>query len=490
MDSVNRGTVLQEERERLLKEGNITESKDKETDYIINYLTPRIKYGRMDLVSADIADQRRLASTDEGFNQLIAEGKALATDTKEAYLERLTNFEQTANNVKSLYQSLSLRYGGQVDTEGKPLYSPAVINKLIYAATKISDYDQRIPKVSQQLIGVVDNIDQILSDVSEGNFESFNHAMATINGSKKLNSTQKEDLTGALDDIGFMGMKRDLFLKEYDAIKKSPKDFQVEDTTTDTTLPDDKPKETVTIKTKNGDRKIEIGTEYVLGKVTEYSAGGKEVYRQPRLTVLGVNEDGTIKVKWSSDNKEEDLTPEQLESYSLTLASKMLTDKKFNYFEKHQNTVFRNYNIKKSNGDPVEGRLEYNDKKGKLTFVYVDENGKVQKTEVWNKMFVAKEGYAGASIRPIGTLTAVQQQAMDEFVNSETTVSQKLQTRNRIITDLYEKGVKRLEEINKKLANSKEAVEKEEERLKEEIAKRVLLKQGRFVKDLPLLLSN
>jgi hypothetical protein len=482
MDSVNRGTVLQEERERLLKEGNITESKDKETDYIINYLTPRIKYGRMDLVAADIADQRKLASTDEGFNQLIAEGKALATDTKEAYLERLTNIEQTANNVKSLYQSLSLRYGGQVDTEGKPLYSPAVINKLIYAATKISDYDQRIPKVSQQLIGVVDNIDQILSDVSEGNFESFNNAMATINGSKKLNSTQKEDLTGALDDIGFMGMKRDLFLKEYDAIKKSPKDFQVEDTTTDTTLPDDKPKETVTIKTKNGDRKIEIGTEYVLGKVTEYSAGGKEVYRQPRLTVLGINEDGTIKVKWSSDNKEEDLTPEQLESYSLTLASKMLTDKKFNYFEKHQNTVFRNYNIKKSNGDPVEGRLEYNDKKGKLTFVYVDENGKVQKTEVWNKMFVAKEGYAGASIRPIGTLTAVQQQAMDEFVNSETTVSQKLQTRNRIITDLYEKGVKRLEEINKKLANSKEAVEKEEERLKEEIAKESLTKAGKVRK--------
>ena len=480
MDSVNRGTVLQEERERLLKEGNITESKDKETDYIINYLTPRIKYGRMDLVAADIADQRKLASTDEGFNQLVTEGKALATDTKEAYLQRLNNFEQTANNVKSLYQSLSLRYGGQVDEDGKPLYSPAVIDKLIYAATKISDYEQRIPKVSQQLIGVVDNIDQILLDVSEGNFESFNNAMATINGSKKLNSDQKEDLTGALDDIGFMGMKRDLFLKEYDAIKKSPKDFQVEDVV-DTTLPDDTPKETVTIKTKNGDRKIEIGTEYVLGKVTEYSAGGSEVYRQPRLTVLGVNPDGTIKIK-TSNGKIKDVSVEEFESYSLTPASKMLTDKKFNYFEKHQNTVFRNYNIKKSNGDPVEGRLEYNDKKGKLTFVYVDENGKVQRTEVWNKMFVAKEGYAGASIRPIGNLTAVQQQAMDEFVNGETTVSQKLQTRNRIITDLYEKGVKRLEEINKKLANSREAVEKEEERLKEEIAKESLTKAGKVRK--------
>ena len=479
-DSVNRGTILQEEREKLLKEGNITESKDKETDYIINYLTPRIKYGRMDLVAADIADQRKLASTDEGFNQLITEGKALATDTKEAYLQRLNNFEQTANNVKSLYQSLSLRYGGQVDTEGKPLYSPAVIDKLIYAATKVSDYEQRIPKVSQQLIGVVDNVDQVLSDISEGKFESFNDAMATIKANKRLNSDQKQDLVDALDDVGLMAMKRDLFLKEYDAIKKAPKDFQVDDIVADAVV-DDTPKEKVTIKTKNGDRKIEIGTEYVLGKVTEYSAGGSEVYRQPRLTVLGINEDGTIKIK-PSKGPIRDVSVEEFESYSLTPASEMLTNKKFNYFEKHQNTVFRNYNIKKSNGDPVEGRLEYNGKKGKLTFVYVDENGKVQKTEVWNKMFVAAEGYSGASIRPIGTLTAVQQKAMDEFVNDETTVSQKLQTRNRIIADLYEKGIKRLEEINKKLANSREAVEKEEERLKEEIAKENLTKAGKIRK--------
>jgi hypothetical protein len=216
--------------------------------------------------------------------------------------------------------------------------------------------------------------------------------------------------------------------------------------------------------------------------VTEYSAGGKEVYRQPRLTVLGINEDGTIKVKWSSDNKEEDLTPEQLESYSLTPASLMLTNKKFNYFEKHQNTVFRNYNIKKSDGTPVEGRLEYNNKKDKLTFVYVDENGKIQKTEVWNKMFVAAEGYSGASIRPIGNLTAVQQKAMDEFVTAETTISQKLQTRNRIITDLYENTVKRIEQINKKLENSKDAVQKEQERLEAEIAKESLTKAGKVRK--------
>jgi len=478
-DAVNRGTVLQQERENLLKAGNITDSKDKETDYIINYLTPRIKFGRYDLVKSDIADQRALASTTAGFQQLQAEGKAEATDTKEAFTARLNNFEQTANNVKSLYQSLNLRYGGKVNEEGDALYPPEVIDKLIYAASKVSDYEQRIPKLSEKLIGAVNNIDQIISDVSEGKLESFHAAMADIDTNKKF-TVNKEELKEALDDVALMAIKRDLLLKEYDAIKKSPKNFT--NPAVDTTVIDDgTPKETVTIKTKNGDRNIEIGTEYVLGKVTEYSAGGKEVYRQPRLTVLGINEDGTIKVK-TSNGVIKDVSTEEFESYSLTPASKMLTDKKFNYFEKHQNTVFRNYNIKKLDGSPVEGRLEYNDKKGKLTFVYIDENGEVQKTEVWNTMFKAKEGFTGASIRPIGTLTAVQQQAENEFTNDETTVSQKLQTRNRIIKDLYDNSIKRIAEINDKLNNSKDALEKEQERLENEISKESLTKAGKIRK--------
>lgn len=481
IDSVNRGTTLQEERENLLKQGNITESKDKETDYIINYLTPRIKYGRYDLVTADIADQRTLASTEDGFDQLVKEGKALPTDTKEAYLERLNKFAETAENIKTMYQSLNLRYGGKVNEDGTAMYPPAVIDKLIYAGTKLADYDNRIPRLSQKLITTVDGVDQILSDVSEGNLDSYNEALAKIQANTKLTSDQKEDLVEALDDSALMTIKRTMFVKEYDAIKNNPQEFKEEPIVEETFDDPDAPKETVTIKTKNGDRKIEIGTEYVLGKVTEYDAKGKEVYRQPRLIVLGVNEDGTIKIK-PSNAPIRDVSVEEFESYSLTPARLMLTNKKFNYFEKHQNTVFKNYNIRDKNGDAVVGRLEYNNKKDKLTFVYLDDNGKIQKEEVWNKMFKAKEGYSGASIRPIGVLTAVQQKAEDEFVNGETTISQKLQTRNRIISDLYENTFKRIEQINKKLENSKEAVEKEQQRLEEEIAKESLTKTGKVRK--------
>ena len=150
-NSVNRGVVLQEEREKALKEGNIQESKDLEADYMINYLAPRIKYGRYDLVKSDINDYRALASTDEGFLQLQAEGKADKNDTRGAYLERINNLENMANSIKSLYQLLHLRYGNLVDEENKPIYSDEVVDKMVYAASKIVDYDQRIPKLSLEL---------------------------------------------------------------------------------------------------------------------------------------------------------------------------------------------------------------------------------------------------------------------------------------------------------------------------------------------------
>ena len=54
IDAVNRGTVIQKEREQEIKDGNIIGSKNLEADYIINYLTHRLIYGRYDLLKSDI----------------------------------------------------------------------------------------------------------------------------------------------------------------------------------------------------------------------------------------------------------------------------------------------------------------------------------------------------------------------------------------------------------------------------------------------------
>jgi hypothetical protein len=47
--------------------------------------------------------------------------------------------------------------------------------------------------------------------------------MSKLEESKLVN---KEDLIEALDDAAYMTMKRDILLKEYDSIKKSPENFQ------------------------------------------------------------------------------------------------------------------------------------------------------------------------------------------------------------------------------------------------------------------------
>jgi hypothetical protein len=486
-DSVNRGTVLQEEREQFLKEGNITESKDRETDYIINYLTPRIKYGRFDLVKADIDDYRTLASTNTGFNELVKEGKALSTDTREAFLQRLNNFEQTANNVKSLYQSLNLRYSGQIDEEGKPIYTPAVIDKMLYATTKISDYEKRIPLLTNQLVGNVDNISEILQDVTQGKLETFNTAIANLEASTLVN---KEELIEALDDAAFMSAKRDLLLKQYDDLKKNPEKYKA----VDPIVTDDQgnvldengkivPKETITVKVKDGktgqvvDKKIEIGTEYLVGRVVKYDKDGNEVIQAPTLSILADNGDGTYKIK--DANGIRNVSAQVLEDYQLSKLSDITSDKKKNYVYVNRNNLFSNKLIKDINGNPVIGKLEYSSNEDRLTFVYKNEKGKVIRREVYNNMFKAKEGFKEAIITQVGQVTAEAAKATEEFVNAPTTISQRLQTRNNIILNLYEKSTKRLDEITKKLNTSKERAEKAVEALEDQLAKESLTKAGK-----------
>jgi hypothetical protein len=125
----------------------------------------------------------------------------------------------------------------------------------------------------------------------------------------------------------------------------------------------------------------------------------------------------------------------------------MLANPKYKFLEANQNKIYKNYNIKDSKGQPVRGRLEYNHAKDRLTFAYVDDNGVVQRKEVWNNQFVAQKDYKQAMLVAVGELTAAEQTALVEFGKAKTTVSERLKVRNSIISDLYTNGVKRVEEI-------------------------------------------
>ena len=172
MYAVNRAGVIIEEMQQAAQNGDEFTYKQLEKDFIINYLTPRIKYGRYDLVKQDIADSKKLASTAEGFAQLEAEGKVQKGDSREAYIARMDRLETIADNTNSLWQSLQLRYGGisrenPVTGELESIYTPSVMDKLIYTGVSTASLDTQITNLIQELSqGLPDvNFDQIITDI-------------------------------------------------------------------------------------------------------------------------------------------------------------------------------------------------------------------------------------------------------------------------------------------------------------------------------------
>lgn len=475
IDSVNRGTVLQQEREELLKQGDITNSKDLEADYVINYLTPRIKYGRFDLVQSEINEYRSLSSTDEGFAQLQSEGKALETDTKETYLQRLSGFEQTAGNVKFMYQSLNLRYGGAIDKDGNRMYTDAVIDKMVYATSKIADYDKRIPELSNKLITAGLDINQVVEDLVKGDVESFNAGIETIKNLPRLTDDQKEDIATAFEDVSEMSIRRDNFLKEYNEIKNKPQNFKsTEETGTTTVGTDGKPvinKDTITIKTKTGDKQIEIGTEYFLGRVVEKSAKGHDVYRAPKLTVLGQNEDGTIKIR-TSNGIIKDVSKEEFLDYKLAPVSATLSNRKAKFAMEHWNTQYE-FNFGK--GITQMGRIEYDVENNAINFVYKNKKGERKEIEVTGDQFVAKKGYKNPMIKSVTELTVAQQKTLEEFVaeKDDVRIGAKRAKRLEILTELFD-DLSARQEISKELIDKKQkeiaVIKAELENLTKEIA--------------------
>jgi hypothetical protein len=466
-DSVNRGVVLQQEREQTLKKGDVLESKDKETDYIINYLTPRIKFGRMDLVESDLADLKKLASTDEGFAELVKEGKALETDKREAYLQRLANLENTADNMKSLYQSLNLRYGNLTTEDGKQLlYSSEVMDKMVYAATKIADYDQRVPKLSASLIPSNIDATSIVEEVANNKFESYDKAVEAIDAMKdKLTDDQLIDMKQSLQDIAELTLRRQKFLKEYNDIKKSPEKYKEQELVAPKETDETVPKESVKIKTKKGEKSFEVGKQYYLGKVIKKSEKGEDVFSAPIFTILGDNSDGTIKIK-DNNGVTRNVNKSEFANYIIGSVETTQKDKKAKFFLENWNTVFKHKGLKDKNGKPREGRLEYSEEEGVLLFKYTNDYGKERTVEVRGEQFVPQKGYTSSMIEVVGKLTAAQQQSFDDFVKEKDDIRESVEKRKQVVVDLVNNSKERLDEVNNELDKAKESLNQVEEALK------------------------
>ena len=445
LDATKRAVTLQEDGEAYVRQGDVLESKDNEFDYQHNYLTPRIKYGRYDLVKSDIDGYRQQASTPDGMEELKKTGVANANDTQQTFLQRLKNFENHADNVNSLYQSLNLRYSGVVNkTSGERVYSDDVIDKMVYAAAKVADYDQRIPQLTSELLTKGIDVQGILEDIlinGTPSVEATKEALAQINAlSKNTISTTVDNLKTSLQDVIELSLRRKEFLKEYDEIKNAPDKWKQpsEETPANT--------ETIKLSTASGEKDIEIGTKYYLGKVVEKDKSGKEVYRFPIITVLGENADGTIKIKAENGNIR-DISKAELEDYHLGKVEDTLSNKKAKFYMENINTIFQ-FNFGK--GKKVNGRLQFSPKKNTLLFVYKKANGKIGSIEVTGDQFVAKEGFNSPMISAIGKLSAVQQSSLDNFSSEkDLRTDEKRKVRLGILDKLFTEVSEKSEALKK-----------------------------------------
>ena len=320
-NSVKRAVVLQGEFESAVNQGDILEAKDKEFDYQHNYLLPRVKYGRFDLVMDDIKSFRKIAATEEGFDSLKEKGIAAELDTRESFLNRLNSFETHAKAVNSLNESLNLRYATAVTEDGKKKYSDVVLEKMVYAAAKISDYDQRVPQLTGSLLDANVDVQTILDEIilnGTPSAKATKEALATINKVPGI-SDIRDELKRNLKDIIELGLRRKEFIDEYDDIKQNPSMYEgpvlsdIESTTSATVKQQIVPEGETKKKTVN--KELEIGKEYSLAEPVRREGNALQV--APKIVVLSKTLGGEYEV--SLPNGETAfMTPQQFKGYQIT----------------------------------------------------------------------------------------------------------------------------------------------------------------------------
>jgi hypothetical protein len=319
MNSINRGVILQEQQQQAVIQGDKLEAKDLDADQMHNYLATRIKYGRFDMVMGDINDLRIAASTESGLADLKEEGVANINDTMESYQERLMNFEKVAKYTNELYKSLDLRLSGQTNEDGSRKYSPEVIDKLVYASAKITNYDLRIPQVNSALDQAgIPTLDVLTSIIKDGrpNKTATKEALKQINDLDVV-SEVKDELKTALSDVIEMSLRRKLYMKEYDAIKTDPTKTELE---SDEAMVDTMVRIKQQIETEEGKKKtvgidLEIGKEYSL--VQPSRRDGNTLQLAPKLTVLSKTLGGEYEVKTPS-GQVTFMKPEEFKQYQLS----------------------------------------------------------------------------------------------------------------------------------------------------------------------------
>lgn len=366
MRSINRAVVLQQQQQDAIIQGDKLEAKDLEADQMHNYLSTRIKYGRYDMIKEDIKDLQLESATTEGLNKLKEQGIGNINDDIQSFQARLNNFERVADYTNELYKSSELRFGGIVNESGNRKYSPEIIDKMVYAAAKIADYDLRIPKVNVELSKYGIATQEILNTWLK---EGKSNKAVTKEALKQINALEeeidnldqpkviKDGLKTALSDVMEMSARRKLFISEYDDIVENP-DSYTGPTTEEIEAQIVKVKQlekTEEGKSKIVSKELEVGKEYSIN--SPYLRNGNQLSIGPKLKILSTTlggeyevqlPDGSVTFLKPSDFKQYNISDNELntEEYNSLLDKAIFTilgKKKYEGLTVPENTSYIDY---------------------------------------------------------------------------------------------------------------------------------------------------
>ncbi len=323
-DAVNRGVILNQQEQDATMKGDKLEAGDLNFDSMHNYLAPRVKYGRYDMVKEDVKELRQELLKPNGIESLKEQGIANIEDTRETFLDKLNNFEKTTDYINSLYKSLNLRYSGVLTDEGKRKYSPEVIDKMVYAASKIADYDMRIPMENAPLveagINTLSILESIINEFSPNKIAT-QEAIDKINGMSNVISEKRDELKSALTSVIELSMRRKMFMDEFDQIKNKPEEFeapsefafgeteQLPVSVKQKEIPEGKK------RAKVGDKEIEVGKVYSL-KQPMFKKQGSLIF-DPKIAVLSQTLGGEFEVQMP-DGSVVFMRPEEFLPYNVS----------------------------------------------------------------------------------------------------------------------------------------------------------------------------
>lgn len=485
---------IQKDREAAIRRGDILESKDLEFDYAHTFVTSRLKYNAKDAIDNEINNIKLEASTNEGFIKLQQEGIVASTDTKESFIKRLDNLQQHANYASELYKAAEIKYKGKLDEDNKPIYSDEVIDKMVYAGAKVMNYNQRIPEVVYNLSkNGIDTL-TIANEISNGKLTeaSIKDAVDKI---KQLGSIEEDDLLNDLRDFVELSLRKKQFITEYNDIKNSPLKYKEEKST----LKKDAEQTPIVIKDKEGEREVEVGEEYYIGEDKDYiNESGERVKHFGKLTILGENIDGTIKIKEAS-GKIRDINKKELESYKLGKVSDVEKSENSSFYfrnkiKKPDNEFF--WNIGKKNASKefpegiIPGTLNYDWHTDKLYFTYT-QNGKVKNKEVGLDEFKPKGEFTrgvffskNKSTGEVNELSTEDQKNISDRETSGKTKKDQESRRGdklRVLNNLYNSIIQSSDRVNKLLEQKKAELENISKELSE-LEERILSDEDSFDK--------